>query len=31
VQSAVGVGTTFTLILPKVAPHKHAEDDPLHP
>jgi len=31
VQSAVGVGTTFTLILPKVAPHKQADNDPLHP
>jgi PAS domain S-box-containing protein len=31
VQSAVGVGTTFTLILPRVAPHKHADDGPLHP
>jgi PAS domain S-box-containing protein len=31
VQSAVGVGTTFTLILPKVAPHKGGDDAPLHP
>lgn len=31
VQSAVGVGTTFTLILPKIAPHGHSEDAPLHP
>ncbi|HTH45517.1 MAG TPA: PAS domain S-box protein [Oxalicibacterium sp.] len=31
VQSAVGVGTTFTLILPKIAPHKAGDDAPLHP
>jgi PAS domain S-box-containing protein len=31
VQSAVGIGTTFTLILPKVAPHKQSDDAPLHP
>jgi signal transduction histidine kinase len=31
VQSAVGVGTTFTLILPKVAPYKQSDDAPLHP
>lgn len=30
VQSAVGVGTTFTLILPKTAPHKASDDAPLH-
>ena len=31
VQSAVGVGTTFTLILPKVAPQRPGDDGPLHP
>jgi PAS domain S-box-containing protein len=31
VQSAVGVGTTFTLTLPAVAPQRNSDDDLLHP
>ncbi|HWU97662.1 MAG TPA: PAS domain S-box protein [Oxalicibacterium sp.] len=31
VQSAVGVGTTFTLLLPLSAPQRHNDNDALHP
>lgn len=31
VQSAVGIGTTFTITLPLIAPQRHNDNDALHP